>query len=958
MWLANIGIKSKLIATMVFVCLLPLGAVEFLASQYATNAFETQAFKQLDSVRGSKKAHIEDLFSTVQHQVRTFSQSPMIVKAMQEFRTSMSMLPEEIGDADPLAWNHYRKTLTDYYENDFGDEYRRLNDNSSISVTSLIPTSLVAAINQYTYIAGSDLPLGMKDELIYAGNATTYDQIHKRYHPSISAYQRRFGYYDIFLIDPQTGDIVYSVFKEIDFATSLISGPFKDTNFASIFKKTRLLGNRDAVGIADFEPYLPSYDAPAAFIASPIYDENELIGILAFQMPIGHINKVMMEHSGLGDTGETYLVGTDGRMRSQSRFREENTILTAEVETVAVDALRNNHSASEKLINYRGEPVLSSYAPLSIDGLNWGIIAEVSQVEALHHTVKFRYILAAILLGGIGLALILGTISGNSLYRQLGTEPTQLLRMVEDAAKEKFDHDEISPATRSSAQGVFAGMLSMQKQLLESQKSSKTKFGRITAALDKATANIMLTDESLKIVYMNAAAKELFFSSESMFNSYLDSFDSNQMIGMKASLLLQEAAVQESDLLTLTSAISREFRLGDSVFSVTASPVFDDANGLSGVIMEWNDKTLEVSIQEEMSAIVSSALRGDLGQRIKLENKSGFFEELSRGVNDLVSYSERVIGDVLRVLGALANGNLTETIQAEYEGAFGQLKNDANTTVEKLTAVVDQIQLASRLVNSGADEIAAGNATLNQRTEQQAEKLSVTASNMEEMTTTVKQNAQNVSEADLEVISLLERAEHGGGVVRKAIVAMEEINNSSQKISDIIGVIDEITFQTNLLSLNAAVEAARAGEQGRGFAVVASEVRKLAGRSATAAREIKELIKDSSSKVKDGFQLVNKSGDTLEEIVSGVKRISEIVTELAAASRQQSIGLDYVNSTISEIDGLTQQNATLVEKAAQASESLGEQASALEELVDFFVTSRNAATPLSLENVKQEAVIS
>ncbi len=238
---------------------------------------------------------------------------------------------------------------------------------------------------------------------------------------------------------------------------------------------------------------------------------------------------------------------------------------------------------------------------------------------------------------------------------------------------------------------------------------------------------------------------------------------------------------------------------------------------------------------------------------------------------------------------------------------------------------------------------ASGNTNLSQRTEEQAASLEETSSAMEEMTSTIQQNAGNSKQANSLAQSARDTAENGGRVVGEAVAAMEAINESSKKISDIIGVIDEIAFQTNLLALNASVEAARAGDQGRGFAVVADEVRNLAGRSATAAKEIKELIQDSSSKVEEGSGLVNQSGETLEEIVNSVKKVSDIVAEISTASEEQAAGIDEVNKAVIQMDELTQQNAALVEEAAAASESLGEQAESLERLIRFFNVGEESA---------------
>jgi methyl-accepting chemotaxis protein len=236
-------------------------------------------------------------------------------------------------------------------------------------------------------------------------------------------------------------------------------------------------------------------------------------------------------------------------------------------------------------------------------------------------------------------------------------------------------------------------------------------------------------------------------------------------------------------------------------------------------------------------------------------------------------------------------------------------------------------------VHRGADEISAGNANLSQRTEEQSSSLEETASSMEEMTTTVKQNADNAGQANQLAMAARDQAEKGGSVVSQAVKAMADINDASKKIADIIGVIDDIAFQTNLLALNAAVEAARAGEQGRGFAVVASEVRSLAGRSATAAKEIKELIQDSVRKVEDGSVLVTQSGQTLEKIVASVKKVSDIVAEIAAASREQSSGIEQVNRAVMQMDELTQQNAALVEQATAASQAMAEQVRGLNEML-------------------------
>jgi methyl-accepting chemotaxis protein len=284
----------------------------------------------------------------------------------------------------------------------------------------------------------------------------------------------------------------------------------------------------------------------------------------------------------------------------------------------------------------------------------------------------------------------------------------------------------------------------------------------------------------------------------------------------------------------------------------------------------------------------------------------------------------------------MAKGDLTVSITKDYEGTFGKLKDDINTTVGKLTEVVGNIKESAGLIKTASAEISMGNTNLSQRTQEQASALEETASSMEQMTSTVKQNADNAKQANQLVTGARSQAQEGGEVVTKAISAMEAISGSSKKIADIISVIDEIAFQTNLLALNAAVEAARAGEQGRGFAVVATEVRNLAQRSATAAKEIKDLINDSVEKVDTGSKLVDSSGKVLSEIVNSVKKISDIVAEIAAASQEQASGIEQVNKAVMQMDEMTQQNAALVEEAAAASKSMEEQAVNLADQIMFF----------------------
>jgi methyl-accepting chemotaxis protein len=297
---------------------------------------------------------------------------------------------------------------------------------------------------------------------------------------------------------------------------------------------------------------------------------------------------------------------------------------------------------------------------------------------------------------------------------------------------------------------------------------------------------------------------------------------------------------------------------------------------------------------------------------------------------------KNAVNEIKRVLLCLSDGDLTTSIEEKFEGEFQDLGDAINSFVSELRDTISQINAAANTINEASTEIAEGNADLSSRTEEQASSLEETASSMEELTGTVRLNSENANQANSLASEASTVAIEGGETIQKVVTTMASINESANKISDIIGVIDGIAFQTNILALNAAVEAARAGEQGRGFAVVASEVRTLAQRSANAAKDIKELISDSVSKIENGNVLVNQSGETMEKVVTSIKRVNDIMSEIAAASAEQATGIDEVGKAITQMDEVTQQNAALVEEAAAAAESLQSQAVQLTERVSSF----------------------
>ena len=338
----------------------------------------------------------------------------------------------------------------------------------------------------------------------------------------------------------------------------------------------------------------------------------------------------------------------------------------------------------------------------------------------------------------------------------------------------------------------------------------------------------------------------------------------------------------------------------------------------------------------EVTDLVNRLLAGDLGSRLAQDGKSGFFLELSQQLNRFAELLQSMMDEMALVTAALGAGDLSRQVQGDYAGLFAQLKDSTNAMAGLIGDFSARLAESAVAVKAASAEISAGSLDLSQRSESQAAALEETAATMQQITATVKQNADNAARADALSYNARDKAVASGEVVQGVIAAMRQIEQSAAKIGDIIAVMNEIAFQTNLLALNASVEAARAGDAGKGFAVVAHEVRALAQRSANAAKEIKSLIETSNGHVRSGAGLVEQAGGALTEVNAAIQGVSDIVGEIAAASREQATGLEQVNTAVSQMDEATQRNAALVEETAASAQALAHQSTELADLVGFF----------------------
>jgi methyl-accepting chemotaxis protein len=351
-------------------------------------------------------------------------------------------------------------------------------------------------------------------------------------------------------------------------------------------------------------------------------------------------------------------------------------------------------------------------------------------------------------------------------------------------------------------------------------------------------------------------------------------------------------------------------------------------------------------LQNTISGVVAAAVNGDFSLRISKDYDNPDLNRFASSVNELVGTVDKGVGAMRRVVGALADADLSQTMQGEFRGAFAELQNNVNATMETLASTIERIRLSGSTINDNTRELSTAANDLSRRTEQQAASLEEAAAALDEITATVRSTSQRAHEVTSMMVETKQSAGKSGAIVRDAVSAMSRIEESSGKISQIIGVIDEIAFQTNLLALNAGVEAARAGDAGKGFAVVAQEVRELAQRSANAAKEIKSLINQSETEVSTGVGLVRSTGEALLEIEGLVNRVNDHIETISKATQEQASALQEINSSVNHMDQMTQQNAAMVEETTAASMSLSEQSRHLHELLERFRLS--AATTRSV----------
>lgn len=478
------------------------------------------------------------------------------------------------------------------------------------------------------------------------------------------------------------------------------------------------------------------------------------------------------------------------------------------------------------------------------------------------------------------------------------------------------------------------------REALEENHYQLDKANQLRYAVDRLKSSVMMVDADFNITYMNKNMRQFFDERETKIKQLAPQFDAKKLIGENIDVFHAHPEHQRAMINKMQDPTSVTIQVGSFHLELALIPIKNRTGHRVATLVEWIDRTQDVQLIHKVGATVKKAQQGYLGERIDVSELEGVAHELSTSINHLMDGIQTAMNDVIRVTSAMAQGDLTQTINNDFEGELGELKQAINTSIQRLDNVIEISINAAQIVDGAAHEVSQGSHDLSDRVHEQVNAVEQSSETIAQMNSTIRQNNRSTQSASQVAKAVQSKAQQGTKVMGQTIGAMEYIQESSHKIADIVTIIDGIAFQTNLLALNAAVEAARAGDHGRGFAVVAGEVRNLAQKSAEAAKEIKQLIDESVERIDQGTRLAAESGKVLKDISDAVDEVTEMIQQVAQATENQAQGIQQVNDAIAKIDQITQQNSALVEQTSAASESMREQANFLNNEMNFFTTSQ------------------
>ncbi|MDX1796312.1 MAG: methyl-accepting chemotaxis protein [Hydrogenovibrio sp.] len=896
-------LKNKIILNLLIVGIIPMILVVLITWYLTKDEITKATYDHLEAVRDLKEDSLKDYFQQVKSQMVNLANTSRVQRMAGYIAPNFAYMVQFLA----VDKAKQKAAVKDYWLNQFGQEYKKRNPGSDLNIEALFNQLDSSAISaQYLYLASNPFPLGSKNKLETAKNdESPYSDFHGMNHAYFNQYLKNFGLFDIFVISNQ-GRVGYSVFKDLEFGTDLNHGPWKNSGLARAFNAAKKL-KKGEVYLEDFALYTPFYDAPTSFIATPIFDEDGRQGTLIFQLPLDKISKVMSARSGMGKTGESYLVGPDHLLRSdtfndKAHFSVVNSYrhpADSKVDTPQVTEALAGQKGAIQSVNYRHDKVISAFGPVNILDKHWAMSVEISQKEAyasLSQLMNVIFIISGVILV---ILVILGFFLSNSIANPI-------LKIA----------DTIRQVGRT---GDFS---------IKTDLKSNDEIGEMASAFNTMTDSL-----SSIFVEVNHVVHQI---SKGQFDQKIDGEFSGDLAELKRGVNTSVDVINQTMETLSTTLIS----LQEGQFDAKVE-IGDHITGEYRQILENLSHTMLNlnQIIHEVNLVMNGMKHGQFDARSS-KPANGELKALQSNINASLDALEKAFSEINKVAQAQAAGDLTQKISGQYSGSLGDLAKDLNSAIDASQQALYQVSINAKSVYNSALEIAKGSEDVSGRIQNQAASLEHTVSTMEEMNSAVAQNADNALNAAEKSANTSRIADEGRAVMENLESAMTEISVSSKRIPEIIELIESIAFQTNLLALNAAVEAARAGEQGRGFAVVAAEVRSLAGKSTEAAQDIKHLIEDSVSKVEAGTQLTHESMEYLNKINVSISEVNELISDISHASGEQSQGVHQVNTAMASIDAENQQNAALMEETASAAESLREMAEELESSVAKFKLSR------------------
>ena len=760
---AKFKLRSKLLFAFLCVGIIPFAIMAIVALKNANSALSNQAFAQMQSMRDVKKEQVVHYLKTIKDQALTFSENRMIIAAMEDFSKSFDAFIDEneLSDQDI---DRQRNQLATYYNQDFSTAYRDQNDGQSPNASTIIKKIDSNAVAlQYCYIKANTHPLGSKDRLDRADDRSGYSQIHQRYHPVIRSYLKKFGYYDIFLVNPDTGKIVYSVFKELDFATSLKNGPYADTNFAEAFQKANAALSADTVVFADFKQYFPSYEAPAGFVASPIFREGRKIGVLLFQFPIDSLNRIMAERAGMGKSGETYMVGHDLLMRSDSFLDPKNHSVAASfrhpdkgrVDTEATREALKGKTEEKIIIDYNGNPVLSAFTPLNFEGLRWALMAEIDEAEAFAAVKALQweaFIVAAIGIIAIGVVALLIT---RAIVR-----PVQgVVVNLTDLAEGEGDLTTRLPVTTRDEIGELA------QRFNEFMNKLHNMIQDITKGVD--TLSSSSTELSAISQQMSANAEQTSRKSDSV---------ATAAEGMSGNMNSVSAAMEQSSTNTgivasaaeeMTATINEIAKnaenartISDQAVSQTkdAGEQMDALGKAAQAIGKVTETITEISEQTNLLALnatIEAARAGDAGKG---------FAVVANEIKELAKQTAEATLDIKQQIDGIQNSTV-ETVDAINQ--IGKVIDNVNEIVATIATAVEEQSVSTKEIAGNISQISSGIGEVNENVAQSSSVAGEITQSISEVNQAAGEMANSSSQVRLSAEELSKLAEQLNGMVGK-----------------------------------------------------------------------------------------------------------------------------------------------------------------------------------------------